>query len=58
MFFRRSFNKVLHNIRMHLTGYSELRPLPQAGDASVKPLFEFSIGSILNRFAPRVMHKI
>jgi len=22
-----------HNIRMHLTGYSGLRPLPPAGDA-------------------------
>jgi hypothetical protein len=24
---------VPHNIRMHLTGYSGLRPLPPAGDA-------------------------
>jgi hypothetical protein len=25
--------QVPHNIRMHLTGYSGLRPLPLAGDA-------------------------
>jgi hypothetical protein len=29
----RRFNQMPHNIRMHLTGYSGLRPLPPAGDA-------------------------
>jgi hypothetical protein len=28
-----ALTKMPHNIRMHLTGYSGLRPLPPAGDA-------------------------
>src|SRR5262245_34734988 len=30
---RHGLNKMPHNIRMHLTDYSGLRPLPPAGDA-------------------------
>jgi len=28
-----AFTKMPHNMRMHLTGYSGLRPLPPAGNA-------------------------
>jgi len=33
---RRRFSQMPHNLRMHLTCYSGLRPLPPAGDADVR----------------------
>jgi hypothetical protein len=35
-----------HNLRMHLTCYSGLRPLPPAGDADVRPLESYAASNV------------